>query len=228
MKSDNSENLNTGEITSLTLEALVGSLPYVGPFLQTAYFGAKNEKRFKRIETFYTGLSQDMQRLESSMATAAEIAAVSDELAEFMEATNNIIESQSSLAKRSMLHNAFLTILTSPTKIEWSETRFFMFTVPQIDMTDLRIMVNIRNLPADHWATVETVEQYLQLDHFFTVGLLERLVNFGYLYKRLGNISMKASGTEIDTAFRITGLGSRFLDFTMEPPVAKDTTNSDK
>lgn len=218
-----SDKLNWKDRGDLVVEAAVASIPYVGAALQTAYFGSKNEKRFKRIESFYNELNSDVSKLKSKMATSDQLQSISDNLSDFMEATNNIIESQSSLAKRSMLHNAFLTVLTSPSQIDWSETRFFMTTVNQIDLIDLQIMLALEKMPADKWATIKAIEDGSKLDHFYTVGLTERLVNFGYVEKRLGNISMLDDGTVIDTFFRTTELGSHFLSFTMRPPVPDDS-----
>jgi hypothetical protein len=221
------DSLNFKEYGELALEGIIASIPSVGAALQTAYFGRKNEKRFKRIESFYNELSKDINKLHAQMATSEQIDSVSNELSDFMEATNDIIESQSSLAKRSMLHNAFLNILTSPESVDWSKSRFFMSTVSQIDMIDLKIMFAIQKIPSNRWAIPEEVERALSLDHFFSIGLLERLTNLGYLEKRLGSITMNENGTNIDTYYRITNLGNQFLDFVMNPPVSTNTQNSD-
>ena len=160
-----SDKLNWKDRGDLVVEAAVASIPYVGAALQTAYFGSKNEKRFKRIESFYNELNSDVSKLKSKMATSDQLQSISDNLSDFMEATNNIIESQSSLAKRSMLHNAFLTVLTSPSQIDWSETRFFMTTVNQIDLIDLQIMLALEKMPADKWATIKAIEDIWKENH---------------------------------------------------------------
>ena len=222
------DSLNFNEYGELALEGIIASIPSVGAALQTAYFGRKNEKRFKRIESFYNELSKDINKLHAQMATSEQIDSISNELSDFMEATNDIIESQSSLAKQSMLHNAFLNILNSPQSVNWSENRFFMSTVRQIDEIDLKIMSAIKDIPANRWATPSNVELFASIDHFFAIGLLERLTNFGYLEKRLGSITMNdTQGTTIDTYYTITNLGKRFLDFMMQPPFSANTQNGD-
>lgn len=37
----------------IVIEAIIQTIPYVGGALSTLYFGHKQEKRFKRLETFY-------------------------------------------------------------------------------------------------------------------------------------------------------------------------------
>ena len=183
------EGLNWRDYGSLALEGIIASIPTVGAALQTAYFGSKNERRFKRIESFYNELSKSIGELQSQVATNDQLSRISNELSDFIETTNGIIESQSSFAKRSMLHNAFLNILTSPEAVDWSKSNFFMSTVPQIDMIDLQIMFAIQKIPSNRWVIPEEVERTLSLDHFFSIGLLERLTNLGYLVAgELGNI----------------------------------------
>lgn len=220
------DKLDWKDYGSLALESVIGSIPTVGAALQTAYFGAKNERRFKRIENFYKSLSDDISTLQSQMATNEQISKISNELSDFMETTNNIIESQSSLAKQSMLHNAFLNILTSPERIDWSRSKFFTSTVSQIELVDLQVMIAIQKIPDGRWVVPEEVEHATSLDHFFSIGLLERLTNFGYLEKRFGSITMNEDGTKIDTYYRITNLGNQFLDFVMNPPVPTNAQNS--
>lgn len=45
----------------LDVEAGLQSLPYVGGSLATLYFVSKQEKRFKRIESFYQDLSDEIR-----------------------------------------------------------------------------------------------------------------------------------------------------------------------
>lgn len=208
----------------IALEGAVASIPTVGPALQTAYFGTKNEKRFKRIEQFYKKLSEDVKKLSSQITTADEINQYSNEISQYMEKVNEIIEANSSFTKRSMLHNGFLNILKSPSEINWEQEQYFTSIVPQIDLTDIKLLLATKNLDQNKWIQISNVVEFFEgtLDKFYLTGLCERLTNLGLFEKRYGNINMGSDGTTIETYYRITILGKEFLTFTMEPPVTTD------
>ena len=212
------EKLTPNDYLNLAIETAISSIPHVGSILQTAYFGAQNEKRFKRVENFYQSLGEDVQTMKDNLATKAELETVADELSDFIEATNSIIESQSSISKKAWLHNAFLKVLTDTSTINWSQTRYFMSVIKQIDDIDAIVLFSISKLPHDKWAVVNEILKAIPLDKFLLIGLLERLASFGLLEKRLGSINMKDNGTFIDTYYRITELGKSFISFTVEPP----------
>ncbi|MDG2976879.1 MULTISPECIES: hypothetical protein [Latilactobacillus] len=216
-----SENkLHGKDYAWLAIEAGIASIPTVGSALQTAYFGAKNEKRFKRIENFYKELSEDVEKLKNQLTNPDEISQYSDEISQYMEKMNEIIESNTTLAKRSMLHNGFLNILKSPSKINWDQEQYFTSIIPQIDLTDLQLLLATRKLERDKWAMISDVVNAFEgkLDKFYLIGLCERLTNLGLFEKRYGDINMGSDGTIIETYYRITNLGKDFLSFTMDPP----------
>lgn len=222
---DNSnDKLHSKDYAWLAVEAAVASVPTFGPALQTAYFGAKNEKRFKRIEEFYNHLSEEVEKVKTQLTSSDEINQYSEQISKYMEKVNNIIESDPTLAKRSMLHNGFLNILKSPSKIDWEQEQYFTSIVPQIDLTDIKLLLGTQKLEPDKWIQIENVVTFFdtQLDKFYLIGLCERLTNFGLFEKRFGSINMQSSGTVIDTYYRLTDLGRNFLTFTMEPPIAKN------
>lgn len=219
------ENLNIKDYSWLAIEGIVASIPTVGPALQTAYFGRKSEKRFKRIENFYNDLSQHVQELQDQMVAKTEIEKYSDQIAEFMEKSNDLVESDVQGFKSALLRNAFLTILKSPSEVNWNEEQYFTSTIGQMDTTDFQVLGAARN---GGWVQVKSVIDFFngKLDRFYLKGLCERLTSLGYFEKRYGNINMQGEGTIIDTYYRISNLGQNLLSFTMKPPIKKETNGN--
>ncbi|CDN28311.1 hypothetical protein predicted by Glimmer/Critica [Lactiplantibacillus plantarum] len=225
---NSNDKLHGKDYAWLAVEAAVASIPTFGSALQTAYFGSKNEKRFKRIESFYNHLSEEVEKVKEQLTSSDEISMYSEQISQYMEKVNNIVESDPTLAKRSMLHNGFLNILKSPSKIDWVQEQYFISIVPQIDLTDLQLLQMTKKLDQEKWAQINNVVEAFnnQLDKFYLTGLCERLTNLGLFEKRYGSISIQSDGTIIDTYYRITDLGRSFLRFTMESPIAKDQSAS--
>lgn len=228
VKDESNDKLHGKDYAWLAVEAAVASIPTVGSALQTAYFGAKNEKRFKRVEDFYKHLSEDVEQLKDQLTTSDEIHQYSEQISQYMEKVNDVIESNPTFTKRSMLRTGFLNILKSPSTINWEQEEYFTSIIPQVDLTDIRILIGLRPLDQNKWAQIPNIVAAFdgKLDKFYLTGLCERLTNFGLVEKRYGSISMQPNGTIIETYYRITNLGKKFLMFTTEEPVEKNKHQS--
>lgn len=219
------DKLNWKDAGSLAVEAAVSALPYIGGPLQTAYFGAKNERRFKRVESFYKNLQKEIEDLRKQVASEDTINQYSDQITDFMEKINDIVETDSGIAKRSLLHNAFLNVMVHTGTIDWSKLDYFLFIIKQLDLTDVNILVATYQLPPDRWGVLTEYQNVIQADKFYILGVLERLVSFGIIEKRLGDINLASSGTKIATYYRMTELGNSFVAFVLEPPEQDETSD---
>ena len=61
------DKLTDREKIELTVEAGLNAIPAIGGSLATLYFGTKQEKRFKRIENFYTDLKNDFEKFKEGI-----------------------------------------------------------------------------------------------------------------------------------------------------------------
>ncbi|MFZ3114229.1 MAG: hypothetical protein WA133_09200 [Syntrophales bacterium] len=51
----------------LVIQTGMQAIPYVGGSLAALYFGAKQERRFKRLESFYAELAEEVQRISDQI-----------------------------------------------------------------------------------------------------------------------------------------------------------------
>ncbi len=90
MSNSNNKKLIGVERRDLVIQAGLQAMPYVGGSLATLYFGAKQTRRFKRLETFYQEVAQEIRALKDRMASPDEhdkeaLAAIIEELNEKIE-----------------------------------------------------------------------------------------------------------------------------------------------
>jgi len=63
----NDIKLNNKENTRLGIQAAIQAIPYVGSSIATLYFGYKQEIRFKRLETFYKSISNEIEGIKDKI-----------------------------------------------------------------------------------------------------------------------------------------------------------------
>ena len=64
-----SDKLSNSEKRDLILQAGIQLVPYVGGPMASLYFGSKQEKRFKRLESFYQEIAREVEAMRDSIGT---------------------------------------------------------------------------------------------------------------------------------------------------------------
>ena len=59
--------LTNSDKRDLVIQAGMQLVPYVGGSLSSLYFGAKQEKRFKRLESFYQEIAYEIEKMKDSI-----------------------------------------------------------------------------------------------------------------------------------------------------------------
>ncbi|WP_079708577.1 hypothetical protein [Paraliobacillus ryukyuensis] len=112
MKNDkNNVKLGYVEYRDLTIQTGLQFLPVFGPAISTAYYGYKQEKRFKRIESFYSDLASKLEKLESDIEFKDIDKENEDDIISMVEQLNDEIEKQSQQNKKEFYENYFINYM---------------------------------------------------------------------------------------------------------------------
>lgn len=224
MKPENDQelSLDSKEKKELAKQALLELIPYVGGSLSTAYYGYKQEIRFKRLEKFYKNVSDKLANRGVKLTPINDhdknaLMAIIEELNETVE--NEIIEE-----KREFLHNYFQNLLTTPTKeSNYEERRSFLNALADMTfgecilLSDVKIegrtMIKDLGLAKDH-------------DIFVLYASVNKLESFGYLKSNQSNYvfndSKEGEKLEDERSLKIievSPLGEKFIEFCIEEKV---------
>jgi len=140
--SNNNEKLTPKEKTLVAVESLLQFVPVVGPSLATAYFSHKQEKRLKRLESFYEELVAKL----SSVSLCDYSTHNEEGLINLIDKINIQIETESSKEKIDLFQNYFITLLKSPTTKENYDARFLMLnTLSSISFLEFQVLLSYYN-----------------------------------------------------------------------------------
>lgn len=142
--SNNNEKLTPKEKTLVAVESLLQFVPVVGPPLATAYFSHKQEKRLKRLESFYEEFGAKLNNHNIPLCDYSEHD--EEELINLIEKINIQIETESSKEKIDLFQNYFITLLKSPTTKENYDARFLMLnTLSSISFLEFQVLLSYYN-----------------------------------------------------------------------------------
>ena len=209
--SDNNDDtkLSTTEKRDLVIQAGIQAIPYVGSSLVTLYFEAKRERRFKRLETFYQEVAQEVGALSGRIPSPEEHD--KEALAAIIEELNEKIERELVREKREFFKAYFKNTLIYPVKGNHEERRFFLDTLGSMSLLECEILGSLynRNQPL----IVGNVQKP-SVDQYAIVGAIGRLKSFGFLVSGQANFSI---GGDVDNTLnetvKVNRFGRRFCEF---------------
>ncbi|WP_339816763.1 hypothetical protein MKZ15_15330 [Paenibacillus sp. FSL R7-0216] len=193
----------------LALEALVQTIPYVGGPLATLYFGHKQEKRFKRLESFYSELKGVIENITETLPDIS--THDPDELSSIIENLHEKIETEHIEQKRNYYKIFYLKNLYSPVKQNNYDKRMLFLNIlgtltpNQIEL--LIFFVNQQSPVIDRTIGKPGVEQAVMLGHLSQLKLL------GLVDSQLNGIVIGGSGNGINESVQISSLGREFHKF---------------
>ncbi|QOG31588.1 hypothetical protein [Enterococcus casseliflavus] len=202
----NNDNLTPRDYLNLVVEAGIGAVPYVGGPLQTLYFGAQNEKRFKRIESFYNELNEKISELDSLILGEHN----SDQLIGIVETIHDEVEKSKSADKIVYFVNSYKNLLLNSTS-------------PSIDMDEL--FVNILSELTNFEITILTFlfknkgriggVAMQGVDPILIAACLSRLSDLGLVNKHLESITLGGPGTQ-QYNYSISNVGINFCYYILQ------------
>src|SRR5690625_3345584 len=206
---NNEDRLNTRDKIELVVQAGLQLIPVVGGALSSTYFGYKNEKRFKRLETFYEEFSKrnylDLLPLEDHDEEV---------LIGLIERINEKVEHEVIEEKRLYLINYLRHTLAEPSTIKnFNERLFFIETLG--NMTTIEIDILLQIYKGEDYGTFGSILLNSYYDEYAVVGSIGRLKNYGFLL--VGNPRGPIVGAPInpirDEVYKTSLLADKFISF---------------
>ncbi|MCM3456542.1 hypothetical protein M3685_21825 [Heyndrickxia oleronia] len=203
-----SDSLTSKEKLEIAIQSGLQLVPYVGSSLSTAYFSTKQEKRFKRIESFYQELSDRISTLETTPLGLE----FHDEgsLIALIERLNDEIEKESSLRKREYFKNYFIHLLQSPTTDNnYDERRMLLDSLSNITFLEFQILLSFSDDHKDHAIIPSDIDQGVK------TGAISRLEMLGLLqafYVTKTFVGQSPTKKHVS----LSSFGKRFIDFCLE------------
>lgn len=201
-----SDKLTIKEKREIVVQAGLELVPYVGGSLSTLYFSTKQEKRFKRLESFYRELADKMSNIELNLPSIS--LHDEDSLAALIDHLNEKIEVEYSNQKRELFKNYFINILNSPTVETNFDIRYILLDIlANLTITEFQTLLSF---------TPDYIDLRNELRDGFNYDLDEsaksRLEANGLLKARYQAQGIMGS-LPVNKTYYITELGIEFINF---------------
>lgn len=172
------------------------------------YFGAKNEKRFKRLEQFYADLKVSLDFIKNQLPTSLDINQDKDQLIGIFESINDEVETARAQSKKNFYKNLYKNCILRSNQQIWNEEEYFVEILKNI--TNLEIMLlNFLSKKEQSAFTGNITAQGVPQE--LVDGSLSRLSDYGLLQKSIGSIVLSDNFGQQNMGYKITDLGFKFL-----------------
>jgi hypothetical protein len=204
------ERLSVREERDLVIQAGIQSIPYIGGSLATLYFGRKQELRFKRLETFYKEIAEEVRDIKDKIAPPE--THDREAFAAIFEELNERIEREQVQEKREFLKAYLKNILIYPIKENnYDERHFFLDTLGSMSLLECELLGYLYKKTKP--VKVGTLQKP-GVDQYAIVGAVGRLKTYGFLVS--GQAGINIGGGEDNILLKIvkvSDFGRRFCEF---------------
>ncbi len=209
---ENDEKLTLRQMRDIAIESGLQLIPYVGGSLATAYFGTKQEIRFKRLESFYRQVATQIEALQIELAKMN----LHDEesLVAIIEELNEQVEREHTNEKRELLKNYLINTLKYPVKLEnYDQRRFFLETLRAMSLLECKLLGWLYN-QTQSYEIGEIAKQ--GVSQYAIVGAISRLRYYGFIIVNTTSITIGAPiDNMLSDSVRISDFGRSFCEFCM-------------
>lgn len=206
-----SKNLNAKEKVEIAIQAGLQIVPYIGPSLSAAYFGTKQEKRFKRIESFYQEFSSKIEELQLLIPSIEQHN--EEKLIALIEELNDKVEREHSEQKREYFKKYLLRTLTTPTNQNFDERRFFLDALANMSLLECEILVFLHQQKAP--VIVGSITKP-GVDQYAIIGSIGRLKMYGLLTASTNTINLGGRDNALEEHVTPSSFGKKFIDYCLE------------
>jgi hypothetical protein len=180
-----SDKLTNSEKRDLVLQAGMQLVPYVGGSMASLYFGSKQEKRFKRLESFYQELAQEIEGMKDLIGSIEEQNPIA--LEAIMESLHEKIEVEPTQEKRQFFKNYFKNTLKNPVSSDYDERKYFLESLDDMSLLECEILAFVKTQPQQ--TQVGSINKP-GVDQYAIVGAIGRLKSRGFLTAMQGSFSI--------------------------------------
>lgn len=199
------EKLTGREKWDIAVQTGLQLVPYVGGALATSYFSVKQEKRFKRLESFYQELSLQISRLEKQLPSFE--VHDKDSIIALIERINDEVERESSRYKRIYLKNFFVSMLQTPTVTQnYDERQMLLDTLTSITFLEFHILLSI----SDHHTGYAI--PFPDVDPATRAGAVARLEMLGLLRAEY-RAETRVGSSPVMKGVYVSSFGFKFINF---------------
>ncbi|MGY4689359.1 hypothetical protein [Salibacterium sp. K-3] len=198
------DKLSAKEKIEISVQTGLQIVPYVGPALSTAYFSTKQEKRLKRIESFYSELATHIKEQNIQLPPLKE----HDEecLTSLIENLNEYIESEHSRKKRAYFKNFFINSLQQPTIVEnYDERKIFLEVLASMTILEFEVLLSFSE-------EYKHLVEELDFENRIIPIAKSRLETSGLLDASYTSETFPGSSS-IHKDLKITNIGENFIKF---------------
>ncbi|APW65865.1 hypothetical protein LPB137_08350 [Poseidonibacter parvus] len=207
-----SKELTNKEKRDLILEAGMNLIPYVGGSMASLYFGSKEEKRFKRLESFYQELAQEIKSMKDSLGSIEEQNPIAFEA--IMESLHEKVEIEPTEEKRQFFKNYFKNTLKEPILSDFDERKYFLETLHDMSLLECEILAFIKN--QSQQIQVGNINKP-NIEQYAIVGAIGRLKSRGFLTAMQGSFSIGGGeDNSLQEIISISPFGSKFCTFCLD------------
>jgi hypothetical protein len=205
----NTQELSSRDKRDLVIQAGMQMVPYVGGPLSAIYFGAKQEKRFKRLESFYQEVAVEVEAMRDSISSMEEQNPIA--LEAIIEALHEKVEAETTLEKQRFFKNYFKSTLKHPIKDNFDERKFFLDTLAEMSLLECELLAFI-NSQANSFHVRDI--QKPGTDKYAIVGAIGRLKSRGFVAASQGTFTIGGSSdNSLEEIVSTSSFGKSFVNF---------------
>lgn len=203
------QELSNSDKRDLIIQAGMQLVPYVGGPLSALYFGAKQEKRFKRLESFYQEVAAEVEKMKDSISSME--TQDPDALEAIIESLHEKIEAEPTLEKRQFFKNYFKNTLKYPVAGNFDERKYFLDAVAEMSLLECELLSVINSHPDS--LQVGKIQKP-GTDTYAIVGAVGRLKSRGFVTATQGSFSVGGrADNSLQEIVSVSSFGKAFIAF---------------
>lgn len=204
-----SSKLTNADKRDLVIQAGMQLVPYVGGSLSSLYFGAKQEKRFKRLESFYQEIASEVEKMKGTISSIDKQDPVA--LEAIIESLHEKVEAEPTQEKREFFKNYFKNTLRNPIAGNFDERKYFLDSLGDMTLLECDLLAFVNSQPTP--IQVGTIQKP-GTDKYAIVGAIGRLKSRGFLTAAQGSFSVGGGAdNSLQEIVSISSFGKSFVSF---------------
>ena len=203
--------LSNNDKRDLVIQAGMQLVPYVGGSLSALYFGAKQEMRFKRLESFYQELAAEIEKMKDGISSIDRQDPAA--LEAIIESLHEKVELEPTLEKRQFFKNYYKNTLKFPVSGNFDERKFFLDALGEMSLLECELLAFINS----HTNSLQvTTIQKPGTDKYAIVGAIGRMKSRGFITATQGSFSVGGDDNSLKEIVSVSSFGKSFITFCLD------------